>query len=269
MNADVTADGGGLPAVARGDRAVPGVAASGAGWRPVVTLGEGATPLLPAPVLSQRTGCEVYLKVEGVNPTGSFKDRGMTMAVSMAVEPRRHRGDLRLHRQHQRERRRLRGPGRDDLRRARAPGQDRPGQAGPGPGARGPAAPGRRQLRRLPRAGPQAGRQLPGRAGQLGQPRPARRPEDRGVRDRRRAGRRARRALPAGRQRRQHHRLLEGLQAVRRGRPGHPDPADARLPGQRRGADRPGRAGARPGDHRHRDPDRQPGVVGAGRGGPR
>ena len=52
---------------------------------PVITLGEGATPLLPAPVLSERTGCEVYLKVEGANPTGSFKDRGMTMAVSMAV----------------------------------------------------------------------------------------------------------------------------------------------------------------------------------------
>jgi threonine synthase len=52
---------------------------------PVVTLHEGGTPLLPAPVLSARTGCEVYLKVEGVNPTGSFKDRGMTVAISMAA----------------------------------------------------------------------------------------------------------------------------------------------------------------------------------------
>jgi threonine synthase len=52
---------------------------------PVITLAEGATPLLPAPVLSARTGCEVYLKVEGGNPTGSFKDRGMTVAVSMAA----------------------------------------------------------------------------------------------------------------------------------------------------------------------------------------
>jgi threonine synthase len=52
---------------------------------PVITLGEGATPLIPAPVLSERTGCEVYLKVEGANPTGSFKDRGMTVAVSMAA----------------------------------------------------------------------------------------------------------------------------------------------------------------------------------------
>ena len=51
----------------------------------VITLGEGATPLIPAPVLSERTGCRVYLKVEGANPTGSFKDRGMTVAVSMAA----------------------------------------------------------------------------------------------------------------------------------------------------------------------------------------
>ena len=60
--------------------------------------------------------------------------------------------------------------------------------------------------------------ELPGRAGQLGQPVPHRGPEDRGVRGRRRARRRARRPLPAGRQRRQHHRLLEGLPRVRRRR---------------------------------------------------
>jgi len=53
---------------------------------PVVTLFEGNTPLVPAPPLANRTGCEVYLKVEGANPTGSFKDRGMTVAVSKAVE---------------------------------------------------------------------------------------------------------------------------------------------------------------------------------------
>ena len=53
---------------------------------PVITLYEGNTPLVPAPVLAERTGCEVYLKVEGANPTGSFKDRGMTVAVSKAVE---------------------------------------------------------------------------------------------------------------------------------------------------------------------------------------
>lgn len=56
------------------------------GRTPVVTLLEGATPLLPAPALSERTACDVYLKVEGANPTGSFKDRGMTLAISKALE---------------------------------------------------------------------------------------------------------------------------------------------------------------------------------------
>ena len=53
---------------------------------PVVTLHEGGTPLIPAPRLSDRAGAEVFLKVEGANPTGSFKDRGMTLAISKAVE---------------------------------------------------------------------------------------------------------------------------------------------------------------------------------------
>src|SRR6185436_10198645 len=53
---------------------------------PVVTLLEGNTPLVPAHKISELTGCEVYLEVEGLNPTGSFKDRGMTMAISKAAE---------------------------------------------------------------------------------------------------------------------------------------------------------------------------------------
>ena len=53
---------------------------------PVVTLQEGGTPLVYACHLSQATGAQVWLKVEGANPTGSFKDRGMTMAISKAVE---------------------------------------------------------------------------------------------------------------------------------------------------------------------------------------
>jgi threonine synthase len=52
---------------------------------PVVSLGEGDTPLVLAPRLSERVGAEVWLKLEGANPTGSFKDRGMTCAVSAAV----------------------------------------------------------------------------------------------------------------------------------------------------------------------------------------
>src|SRR6185503_20429410 len=55
---------------------------------PVISLGEGSTALIYSPRLSERVGrgCEVYLKYEGLNPTGSFKDRGMTVAVSKAVE---------------------------------------------------------------------------------------------------------------------------------------------------------------------------------------
>ena len=52
---------------------------------PVVTLDEGSTPLIEAPVISERVGARVLLKIEGANPTGSFKDRGMTVAVSRAV----------------------------------------------------------------------------------------------------------------------------------------------------------------------------------------
>src|SRR5947209_8094395 len=53
---------------------------------PVVTLREGGTPLVLSEPLSEATGCEVWLKFEGANPTGSFKDRGMTLALSKAVE---------------------------------------------------------------------------------------------------------------------------------------------------------------------------------------
>ena len=51
---------------------------------PVVSLNEGSTPLIAAPRLSERVGADVWLKFEGANPTGSFKDRGMTVAVSRA-----------------------------------------------------------------------------------------------------------------------------------------------------------------------------------------
>jgi threonine synthase len=51
----------------------------------VVTLGEGGTPLVEASHLSELTGCRVMLKVEGANPTGSFKDRGMTVAITYAL----------------------------------------------------------------------------------------------------------------------------------------------------------------------------------------
>ena len=52
---------------------------------PVISLHEGSTPLVRARSLSERLGVEVHLKLEGANPTGSFKDRGMTLAVSRAA----------------------------------------------------------------------------------------------------------------------------------------------------------------------------------------
>src|SRR3984957_15225756 len=52
---------------------------------PIVSLQEGSTPLVRAPRLSERVGADVWLKIEGANPPGSFKDRGMTCAVSAAV----------------------------------------------------------------------------------------------------------------------------------------------------------------------------------------
>src|SRR2546423_15331094 len=53
---------------------------------PIVSLGEGTTPLVFCPRLSERVGRAVFVKNEGINPTGSFKDRGMTVAVSKAIE---------------------------------------------------------------------------------------------------------------------------------------------------------------------------------------
>ncbi|WNM26657.1 threonine synthase [Demequina capsici] len=52
----------------------------------IVTLGEGGTPLVPAPSISKEVGASVFVKVEGMNPTGSFKDRGMTSAITQVVK---------------------------------------------------------------------------------------------------------------------------------------------------------------------------------------
>ncbi len=106
---------------------------------PVISLREGGTPLVRANVVSERTGCEVWLKVEGANPTGSFKDRGMTMAISKAAEEGAQRCDLRIDRKHQRECCCLRRPCRNGLRRSRPAGQDRARQAEPGARPRRPS----------------------------------------------------------------------------------------------------------------------------------
>ena len=164
-----------------------------------MSLQEGSTPLLHAPVLSEQLGASVHLKLEGANPTGSFKDRGMTCAVSAAV--------------------------RDGAKAvicastgntaasaaayaARAgitcavivpDGQDRAGQDGPDADPRGARDRARRQLRPGARARARAHRDAPDRARQLRQRVPHRRPEDRRVRDRRRPRGRARAlCIPVG-----------------------------------------------------------------------
>jgi threonine synthase len=53
---------------------------------PIITIGEGNTPLIRSRVIEKELGCELYFKLEGCNPTGSFKDRGMVVAVAKAVE---------------------------------------------------------------------------------------------------------------------------------------------------------------------------------------
>ena len=105
---------------------------------PVVSLNEGSTPLIEAPRLSERIGARAYLKFEGANPTGCFKDRGMTVAVSRAEGAGGGGGDLRLDRQHGGQRRRLRGAGRAARGGDRPRGQDRDRQARPGADARRP-----------------------------------------------------------------------------------------------------------------------------------
>ena len=187
----------------------------------MITLGEGGTPLLPAPVLSAMTGCEVYLKVEGANPTGSFKDRGMTVAVSMAAA----RGATMVI---------CASTGNTS---ASAAAYAAAGLACAVLVPRGKIAIGKlaqalvygarllqvdgnfddclELVRKLTASYPitLVNSVNPDRlAGQ----------EDGRVRDRRRARRRAGRALPAGRQRGQHRRVLAGLHRVPGRRPGHP-----------------------------------------------
>ena len=88
------------PPVARRDRGVPRPAAVSRGARRSSRSARAARRSTRARTLSERTGCEVWLKFEGVNPTGSFKDRGMTMAISKAAEAGREGRHLRLDRQH-------------------------------------------------------------------------------------------------------------------------------------------------------------------------
>ena len=185
----------------------------------------------------------------------------MTLAISKAVEDRREGGDLRVDGQHV-------------GRRARTPPRAGLGASSSSRTARSRSASSRRPSSTAPRSYRSAAtsttalglarrsRTTSRRPGQLGQPVPhrrARRPR-RSRSSTRSATRRT--STAAGRQRGQHHRVLEGLPRVRRGRQRPEDPEDVRLPGLRRGAHRQRRGSPGTRHDRDRDPDRQPGELG-------
>ena len=162
---------------------------------PVVTLGEGSTPLLEAPRVSERAGLpRCYLKYEGANPTGSFKDRGMTMAVSKALEEGAREAVCASTGNTSASAAAYCAPRRPAARGRAAGGRDRARKAGAGPDRRRARdrRPGR--LRRRARARPRARRAARRGAPELRQPVPPRGPEDGGVR----GGGAARRACPTG-----------------------------------------------------------------------
>lgn len=108
-----------------------------AGTTPIVTLDEGDTPLIYSERLSSEVHAEVWLKYEGLNPTGSFKDRGMTVAISKALEEGSKGGRVRVHRQHERVGSGIRGRAGLPVRGPDPGGQRRSGKARAGIGARG------------------------------------------------------------------------------------------------------------------------------------
>ena len=212
------------------------------GDTPNISLGEGYTPLVHARNLGRMIGVPLlHLKVEGMNPTGSFKDRGMVVAVAKALEA----GAQAL----------ICASTGNTAASAAAygaavgvevvvvlpKGQIAAGKLLQAQMAGAKVDRRRRQLRRRAGRGPRSGRghadeRAQGDAGQLGQPAPTRRPEDGGVRDLRGPRRGARLPGPPGRQRGQHHRLLAGLHRLSRRRPGRD--AAARCSASRRPARR-------------------------------
>jgi hypothetical protein len=235
---------------------------------PAVTLGEGGTPLVCSQWLSALTGCEVWLKVEGDNPTGSFKDRGMTLAISVAVAE----GDqavvcastgntsasmsayavraglrplvLLPH---------ARWPEARWLRLSCTARCSCSSVAGSTPASRWRAV--------SPPTTPSPWSTRSTRPGWRGRRRPRSRSSTRWATHRT--------CTSSGRQRRQHLGVLDRISRVRRCWSGHSDATDVGLSGRRRRPYRPRRAGGRPGDGCDGDPGGQPGVVAARAGRPR
>ena len=236
---------------------------------PTITLREGGTPMVESAWLSHLTGAEVWLKVEGDNPTGSFKDRGMTVALSVAV-----------------------GQGAEAVVCAST------GNTSASMAAYAARA-GVKPLVLVPQGKISAGKlaqailhgaqvimvrgnfddclrisrelaeHYPVALVNSVNPMRLAGPEDRLVRDRRLPRRRPRRARAPDRQRRQHLGVLARLPRGPPGRRRHPAARDARLAGRGRGAAGARCAGARPGDRGVGDPDRQPRVLGPRGGGGR
>ena len=223
---------------------------------PVVTLLEGSTPLVAAPRLSERIGIETYLKIEGMNPTGSFKDRGMTVAVSQAKANGAEAiicastGNTAASTAAYAARAGVKGA-------VIVPeGKIAQGKLAQAlmHGARVIALRGNfdqaldlvKAHRRTPR----------GRARQLDQSLPDRGPEDGRVRGLRRARAGSRRAFDPGRECRQHHRLVEGVRGVRPRKA-----ASLRISGRGRRPDRAGQAGRAPGNGCVGNQDRQSGSL--------
>ena len=224
---------------------------------PVVSLGEGSTPHVLAERLSERAGAEVWLKIEGANPTGSFKDRGMTCAVSAAV---REGAEA------------LVCASTGNTAASAAAYAARGGLAGVVIVPEGKIATGKLAQALMHGARVIALRGNFDQALELVRELAKRRPialvnsvnpfrlegqKTASLRDPRRAGG-DRRAVHPGRQRGQRDRLLEGLHRARLAA------AHARLPGRGRGAARARRAGRGARDGGERDPDRQPGPLGGG-----
>ena len=229
-----------------------------------ITLHEGNTPLLPAPVLSARLGCDVYLKVEGANPTGSFKDRGMT-----SPSPRRSRPATRRSSAPPpatpappppRTRPAPGSPARCWCRRARSRSASWPRRWCTAPSCSRSAATSTTAWR-WPPSSPRTTRwRWSTRSTPTGctgrRPPPSRSSRRSATPPTSTACRSATPATspPTG------WATREDLRRRQR----HPPPEDVRLPGRRRRPDRhrPGGAGAV--HHRHRDPDRQPGELDQG-----
>ena len=193
-------------------RATASSSASLPGIEPVVTLCEGGTPLLLAPRLSARVGADVYLKVEGANPTGSFKDRGMTVAITKALAAGSTHGHLRVDGQHLGVGRRVRGARGARLRRRHPRGQGRRSASSPRRSctARASSRSGGASTTRSRSSGTSPTEREVTVVNSINPDRIAGQASAR-LRARRRARARARRPLPARRQRRQHHRVLAGL----------------------------------------------------------